>query len=68
MRFIISLLAVSMIVGVAQAEQTTVTKDISAKPATEAVANSVEMIEATTFALRGKPFYKPNFTQFNYVI
>ena len=67
MRFIISLLAASMVIGAAQAEQTAVSKVVAEKPAAEAAKQAVEMIEATTIALRGKPFYKPDFTQFNYV-
>ena len=67
MRFIISLLAAGMVIGTAQAEQAGATKETESKPATETAKPAVEMIEATTIALRGQPFYKPDFTQFNYV-
>jgi microcin C transport system substrate-binding protein len=67
MRFIISLLAASAMIGAAQADQTVTTKAAETKPASEAAKPAVEMIEATTIALRGQPFYKPDFTQFNYV-
>ena len=60
MRFVISLLAASMVIATAQAEQ-------AAKPSTEAAKPAIEMIETTSLALRGQPFYKPDFTQFNYV-
>ncbi len=66
MRFIISLLAASMVIGAAHAEQTA-TKDTVVKPETEKAAKAVEMIEATTIAIRGKPAYPPEFTQFKYV-
>jgi len=67
MRFIISLLAASMVIGAAQAKEAPVAKDEAAKPATETAAKAVEMIEATTIAIRGEPVYAPDFTQFKYV-
>jgi len=67
MRFIISLLAASVMVGAAHAEQTAATTKTEPKQTAEAAKPAVEMIETTTLALRGQPFYKPNFTQFNYV-
>ena len=63
MRLMISLLVASMTIGVAQAEQTAVKKGKTAKPVTEAV----EIIEATTIAIRGKPAYESGFTKFKYV-
>ena len=64
MRFIISLLAASVMVGAAHAEQAAATKTADT---VDAAKPAVEMIEATTIAIRGKPVYKPEFTKFNYV-
>ncbi|MGB1310404.1 MAG: hypothetical protein ACPG47_04300, partial [Leucothrix sp.] len=67
MKFIISLLTASMAIGAAHADQTAPKKGAEIQAANNTTQQAVEMIEATTIALRGKPFYKPDFTQFNYV-
>ena len=67
MKRIISLLVVSMVIGVAQAERAPEIKLDVAKAAVEDGKPVVEVIEATTIAIRGKPVYAPEFTQLNYV-
>jgi len=60
-----SLLAMSLVTGgAAYAEQSPVaaTKDVASS-----TDQAVSIIEATTIALRGKPYYQPDFTQFDYV-
>ena len=66
MKRIISLLAVSMVIGVAQAERAPEIKLDVAKAAVEDGKPVVEVIEATTIAIRGKPVYAPDFTKFKY--
>ena len=70
MKLIISMLALSLVSGAVFADDNAVktdTKDIAKETSSEAAAEAVTVIEATTIALRGKPFYPPEFTNFNYV-
>ncbi len=81
MRVLISLLAAGLLSGAVYAEGKN-TNTESAENRTEVTAadgkkassaetnkseDAVTVIEATTIALRGKPYYPPEFTQFDYV-
>ncbi|PWQ99565.1 extracellular solute-binding protein [Leucothrix arctica] len=64
MKLIISMLAMSLVTSAAFADNTVVKAD---PKATEASAEAVTVIEATSIALRGKPVYSSDVTHFNYV-
>jgi len=64
------MLALSLVSGAVFADDKAVSVDakkVANKADTEAAAEAVTVIEATTIALRGKPFYPPEFTNLNYV-